>query len=282
MRLAVIRVFIIGALSAAGAFGQSAAVNGQISGTVTDPSGAPVAAAHVEAVNAGTGYRQTVTTSIIGPLPVAAAAFGRVLGDRGCIRIHSVSPHRRRHYRRQRRHPRRSDATQGGLDRSPGRVGGTANRRRRTDVGSTLSSNAVDNLPLVSRNPYNFILQQPNVSGHSNTEFGVPRKVNANGFNGRINYQLDGSNNVQSDRAGIRLLPISQTWVQEVQAVSNGFAPEFGNTVGTVFNTITRSGTNAFHGEGGYLFRRTPMSARPALLSESARNARGERRQLLW
>ena len=51
----------------------------------------------------------------------------------------------------------------------------------RTDVGSTLSSNAVDNLPLVSRNPYNFILQQPNVSGHSNTEFGVPRKVNANG-----------------------------------------------------------------------------------------------------
>ena len=77
----------------------------------------------------------------------------------------------------------------------------------RTDLGSTLSANAVANLPLVSRNPYNFILQQPNVSGRGNTEFGVPRKVNANGFNGRINYQLDGSNNVQSDRAGIRLMP---------------------------------------------------------------------------
>ncbi len=140
----------------------------------------------------------------------------------------------------------------------------------RMDVGSTLSSNAVGNLPLVSRNTYNFVLQQPNVSGHTNTEFGVPRKVNANGFNGRINYQLDGTNNVQSDRAGIRLLPISQTSVQEVQAVSNGFAPEFGNTVGTVFNTITRSGTNVLHGEGGYLFRRTRMSARPALLPESA------------
>src|SRR5439155_5864378 len=88
----------------------------------------------------------------------------------------------------------------------------------RTDQGSTLSSNAVLNLPLVSRNPFNFILLQPNVSGHSNTEFGVPRKVDANGFNDRINYQLDGSSNVQSDRAGIRLLPISQTWVQQVQA----------------------------------------------------------------
>lgn len=76
--------------------------------------------------------------------------------------------------------------------------------------------------------------------------------------------------NVQSDRAGIRLLPISQTWIQEVQAVSNGFAPEFGNTVGTVFNTVTKSGTNVYHGGGAYLFRRTPMSARPALLPESA------------
>jgi hypothetical protein len=139
----------------------------------------------------------------------------------------------------------------------------------RTDFGFTLSTNAVQNLPLVSRNPYNFILQQPNVSGRGNTEFGVPRKVNANGFNGRINYQLDGSNNVQSDRAGIRLLPISETWVQEVQAVNNGFAPEYGNTVGTVFNTITRSGSNEYHGEAAYLFRRTPMSARPALLPEN-------------
>ena len=63
MRLAVIRVFIIGELIAATAFGQSASINGQIGGTVTDPSGAPVAVARIEAVNAGTGYRQAVTTS---------------------------------------------------------------------------------------------------------------------------------------------------------------------------------------------------------------------------
>src|SRR5262249_24922079 len=82
----------------------------------------------------------------------------------------------------------------------------------RTDLGSTLSSNALLNLPLVSRNAFNFILDAPSVSGHSNTEFGVPRKIEANGFTDRLNYQIDGSNNVESDRAGIRLLPISQTW----------------------------------------------------------------------
>src|SRR5205823_8714591 len=137
----------------------------------------------------------------------------------------------------------------------------------RIDLGSTLDSNATQNLPLVSRNPYNFILLQPNISGRANTEFGVPRKINANGFNGRINYQIDGSNNTESDRAGIRLIPISDIYIADVQMVSNGFAPEFGNTVGTVFNTVTRSGTNEFHGEGAYLFRRTDFSARPKLLA---------------
>src|SRR5207244_1222046 len=140
----------------------------------------------------------------------------------------------------------------------------------RIDLGSTLGLNMTHNLPLVSRNPYNFMLFQANVSGRANTEFGVPRKINANGFSGRINYQLDGSNNTESDRAGIRLIPISDLYVSEVQTVSNGFAPEFGNTVGTVFNTITKSGTNDFHGTGAYIFRRTPFSARPALLSRIA------------
>src|SRR4051794_16592321 len=49
----------------------------------------------------------------------------------------------------------------------------------RLETGNTLTTNEINNLPLVSRNPFNFILMQPNVSGRINTEFGVPRKVNA-------------------------------------------------------------------------------------------------------
>ena len=144
----------------------------------------------------------------------------------------------------------------------------------RIDLGVTLSENMTRNLPLVSRNPYNFILFQPNVSGRANTEFGVPRKINANGFNGRINYELDGSNNTESDRAGIRLIPISDLYVAEVEQVSNGFATEFGNTVGTVFNTITKSGANDFHGEGAYLFRRTSFTRASNVESSLADTAR--------
>src|SRR5882724_10039637 len=47
-------------------FGQTSAVNGQIEGTITDPSGAAVAAAKVTVNNESTGYRQSATTTSAG------------------------------------------------------------------------------------------------------------------------------------------------------------------------------------------------------------------------
>ena len=269
MTLAIFRIIVGPALIAAAAVGQTASINAELTGNVLDPSGAPISNATVRAANTGTGYQQITTTTASGlyrlpvlplgrySLAVEAPGFARYeqsgialsAGSTATIDVRLQLP----------------GVTTEVIVSSSAPIVDPA----RTDLGSTMSANAVLNLPLVSRNPFNFILQQPNVSGRGNTEFGVPRKLNANGFNGRVNYQLDGSNNVQSDRAGIRLLPISQTWIQEVQAVNNGFAPEFGNTVGTLFNTITRSGTNELHGEAAYLFRRTPMSARPALLPQN-------------
>ena len=113
---------------------------------------------------------------------------------------------------------------------------------------------------------------QPGVNGFENVEFGVPR-FNANGYKSRINYQLDGNTNTQKDRAGLRLTPISEVFVREVQVVSNGFAPEFGQTSGVVYNAITPSGTNKFHGSAGYFFRREPFVARPFFLRPDIRKA---------
>ena len=48
------------------------------------------------------------------------------------------------------------------------------------DLGRTIGETEVKNLPLVSRNPYNFAFLQANVTGYENNEFGVPR-INANG-----------------------------------------------------------------------------------------------------
>jgi hypothetical protein len=54
------------------------------------------------------------------------------------------------------------------------------------DVGRNMSEREVKNLPLVARNPYNFALLQPGVTGYENTEFGIPR-FSANGSMLRIN-----------------------------------------------------------------------------------------------
>ena len=138
------------------------------------------------------------------------------------------------------------------------------------DLGRTIGETEVKNLPLISRNPYNFAFLQANVTGYENNEFGVPR-INANGTQMRTNYQIDGNTNTQKDRAGLRLLPASEIMVQEVKVITNGFAPEFGQTTGMVYNAITPSGTNIFRGSGSYRFRRKDMSARPFLLAPTAR-----------
>lgn len=259
--------FALLGLAASSLFGQAAAINGQIEGTVTDQTGAVVANAKVTAENIETGFRRETATTAEGLYRFAVLPLGTY---KVSVDVAGFRPYRRE-----------------GVSLNAGsiatvdialQVGGTETvvtvneaaaftEPSRTDFGSTLGQSFVANLPLVSRNPYNFILVQPNVTGRPNTEFGVPRKVSANGFNNRINYQIDGNNNVQSDRAGIRLIPISNTFVQEIQQVSNGYAAEFGNSVGTVFNTVTKSGTNQFHGDAAYIFRRTGMSARPALLA---------------
>ena len=138
------------------------------------------------------------------------------------------------------------------------------------DLGRTISESELKNLPLVSRNPYNFAFLQANVTGYENNEFGVPR-INANGTQMHTNYQIDGNTNTQKDRAGLRLLPISEVVVREVKVITSGFAPEFGQTTGMVFNAVTPSGTNDVHGYLTYRYRRAGLTERPFFLSPTAR-----------
>ena len=107
----------------------------------------------------------------------------------------------------------------------------------------------IKTLPLISRNPYNFALVQPGVVGFENVEFGVPapgrqRRADAHQLPDRRQQQHE------KDRAGLRLMPMSEVMIREVKVVTTGFAPEFGQTMGMVYNAITPSGTNTFHGPG--------------------------------
>lgn len=255
-------LLVFGVISVIQLNAQSQALNGQIEGTVTDRNGAAVANASVTVRNIETGAERQVTTDENG-------VYRAPLLPLGTWRVTIEASNFKRFVREGITLTAGQTATVD-LSLEPGDVSATVTVTSdapladpgKIDVGRVMNSREVQNLPLVSRNPYNFSLLQANVTGRPNAEFGVPR-INANGYARRTNYQLDGNNNTQADRSGIRLMPISETFVSEVQLVTNGFSPEFGNTPGLIMNAVTPSGTNGIHGSVGYRFRRTPFYARP-------------------
>lgn len=248
---------------------QSQALNGQIEGVVTDPNAAAVAGATVTVRNIETGAERSVTTDSDGVYRIPLLPLGS-------YRVTIESANFKKFVQEGVTLTTGSTATVN-VSLTPGGVNETITITSdapiadpgKIDVGRVMNTREVQNLPNVSRNPYNFALLQANVTGRPNVEFGVPR-INANGYTRRTNYQLDGNNNTQADRGGIRLMPISDTFVAEVQLVTNGFSAEFGNTPGLIMNAVTPSGTNGFHGSASYRFRRTAMSSRPFNISPTA------------
>ncbi len=262
-------MLILALAVAAPALAQSQAINGTIEGTIADISGGVLPGVTVTVTNTDTGLTRTAVTDERGGYRV-------ILLPLGSYRVAAELPGFKKY-------------EQSGVALSAGMtavvnvtlgvgqvsevVSVTAEapvaEPGKIDLGRTISTQEIKNLPLVSRNPYNFAFLQANVTGYENNEFGVPR-INANGTQMRTNYQLDGNTNTEKDRAGLRLLPVSEVLVREVKVVTNGFAPEFGQTTGMVYNAITPSGTNDFHGSASYRFKRNPFSTRPFFLSPTA------------
>ncbi|HEV2447759.1 MAG TPA: carboxypeptidase-like regulatory domain-containing protein, partial [Candidatus Sulfopaludibacter sp.] len=255
------------------AFAQTQAINGSIRGRVTDQASAAVPNARVSAVNSATDFSRSILTSDDGYFVLPNLPIGSYT-----VTVQKDG------FEAQRHSDVRLDAGTEAVIEVQLKVGsvsttvdvtGSASviEPSRVNTGRTIDHEEVDNLPLTSRNPYNFILFQPGVSGHPNPELGIPRTINTNGLGDRINYQMDGMVNTESDRYGLRLFPISDVYVREVQTVSNSFAPEFGGTAGDIFNVITNSGTNQLHGEFYFIGRPTDASARTILLASNKQPA---------
>ena len=248
---------------------QTQAINGTIRGQVTDPAGSPIPKASVEATSSDTGFSRSFETPEDGYFVFPNLPLGTwtiIVKKEGFETLRSTGIILNAGTQAE----INARLVVGSVNTSVDVTGGSpVLEPTRLETGRTISHEEVDNLPLTSRNPYNFILFQPGVSGHPNAELGIPRTINTNGLLDRINYQMDGMVNTESDRYGLRLFPISDIYVREVQTVSNSFAPEFGGTSGNIFNVITNSGSNKPHSEFYYIGRPIDANARPTLLALS-------------
>ena len=255
--------------TAAAAAAQGQAINGTIEGTVVDNSGAVLPGATVTVTSIDTGGVRVAVTNESGGYRVPLLALGayRVSAELQGFRKYE----------------------QAGIMLSAGQVAVVDVRLgvgaitevvsvtadspvvdlARIEQGRTLNEREIKTLPLTSRNPYNFALLQPGVVGFETQEFGVPR-LTANGALLRVNYQIDGNDNTQKDRAGLRQMPMSEVMIREVKVVTTGYAPEFGQTMGMVYNAITPSGTNTIKGQGSYRFQRKPFVEFPFFTTNRA------------
>ncbi|MBW8862374.1 MAG: carboxypeptidase regulatory-like domain-containing protein, partial [Acidobacteria bacterium] len=122
---------------------------------------------------------------------------------------------------------------------------------RRTDVSNVVGETAIENLPINGRRWENFVLLGPAVTNDGN--FGL---VSYRGISGLYNNNtVDGADNNQAFFSEARgrtrtSYSISQAAIKEFQVGVSNFSAEFGRAAGGTVNAVTKSGTNAFSGEG--------------------------------
>lgn len=244
------------------AFAQSQALNGQIEGTVSDQNSAAVPNAVINVTNLETGSTRTVTADESG-------VYRFPLLPLGTYRITAESANFKKLVRDGITLTTGQTVTvdlnlQAGKIKDTVTIFGDASvsDAGKTDLGRVMNTREVENLPLIIRNPYNFAFLQANVTGRPARGFPFTT-INANGYLRRVNFLLDGNTNTQGDRGTLRFLLLSETYVSEVQLLTNGFAAEFGNTPGMIMNVVTPSGTNKISGSVNYRFRRPSFYSRP-------------------
>ncbi|HWZ52265.1 MAG TPA: carboxypeptidase regulatory-like domain-containing protein [Granulicella sp.] len=133
----------------------------------------------------------------------------------------------------------------------------------KTEVSQTVDQQLIANLPVNSRNWSAFVLLTPNV-----TQDGGSGLVSFHGISGLYNQNyVDGSNNNQMlfsearGRASGAPYVYSVDSIKEFQAETSNYSVEFGQAAGGQVNAITKSGTNQIHGDLFYELRYPTLNA---------------------
>ncbi len=130
----------------------------------------------------------------------------------------------------------------------------------KTDVSGVVGSTQMLELPINGRRVDNFVLLMPGVV--NDQFFGLLSFRGNPGGNTFLTDGNDTTNQYYNENAGrTRTYNISQDAVQEFQVITSNYAAEYGRASGGVVNTVTRSGSNNFHGTAYEFFRNRNISA---------------------
>jgi len=248
-----------------------------IVGTISDPGGAQVPAAAVTARNVDTGLKRTVVSGDDGNyriefLPVgnytvevtATSGFKKAYRDGIVLRVNDIA--------------RIDFALEVGnvaevvtVTTAPPEINTSS-----PELGRTVQSHEIENLPLVERNVYTLLDLTPGVQSNNNGVatastgtstfiLGYPEQrtlINGgtDGGTGSVNYYLDGGINMTNLRNTGNILPNPDA-IQEFKVQTNAYNAEYGRFASGIINVITKNGTNKFHGSLFEFVRNTVFNA---------------------
>ncbi len=254
--------------------GQSNANKGEIIGAVFDPGKSAVAGAKVEIRDVATGMSRHLITSPQG-------GYRAVLLDAGLYTLTAQA----------------DGFAPAVVEEIPVTVGGSIRinvtlRLQPSSISieagaslinaalaaptATLNAGAINGLPINGRRFQDFAQLAPTIQvepQRGQLSFAGQRGINSN-------VTLDGADYNEPYYGGIRggersnaIMTVPQSAIEEFQVIATGYSAEYGRSTGGVLNTITKSGTNEFHGGGFYQLRHKELGAQdPVQIAASLEN----------
>jgi hypothetical protein len=137
-----------------------------------------------------------------------------------------------------------------------------------TQLGAVINDRSVNELPLNTRDTYQFLQLQPGVQsqlGSSGSLFAGsddPGSVSVNGGRTRANNFSVNGGDANDQFVNTPTIEPTPDAVEEFRVITNTFDAEYGRNSGSVVNVITKSGGNAFHGNIYEYFRNTVLDSR--------------------
>lgn len=255
---------------------------GGITGTVRDSSGAAVTNAPVEIINRARGEQVAVRTTDAGVFSATSLIPGlyditvEVPGFRTTT-VKGVEV-------------RVGDTSRADVHLQLGSVTETVNvsgeaaplKVDTSDVGTTVSTEAILNLPLqvggAVRDPLAFARLTPGFTGNtanSAVEYQTYYTING-GQSGATQILVDGADVELTSVQSQFHTGVSVEAVEEFKVMSSNFSAEYGRSTGGIINLTLKSGTNSFHGSAYDFLRNDVMDARGFFNAERQPNRQND------
>ncbi|HEV7517095.1 MAG TPA: TonB-dependent receptor, partial [Thermoanaerobaculia bacterium] len=143
-----------------------------------------------------------------------------------------------------------------------------------TSLGTNLDARTVQSLP-TGRNYSSVVQITPGVSSDANPDNAQQTTITVYGSSGAENaFYIDGVNTTNLEY-GFQGKELNFEFIQAIDVKTGGYEAEFGRATGGIVNVITKSGGNAFHGDGFGYYDNDSLQSNAATVVSTGGTQRG-------